>query len=117
MRTLALRLLAVLGLVAGCGGGNAGPPIDDICRQGCTTGATLACPGPLGTVEACTANCVFNYRSSPAGCRSNWVDYVSCAAQRPVADWACYDNGQPDLAANVCEPEGFAATQCLYGLM
>src|SRR5262245_46847425 len=58
------RRLVSLGLFAfACAGcEDKQQEIEDACKATCAIGATLACPGPNGTVAACRSDCLATYR-------------------------------------------------------
>ena len=112
MRSILLRsglLLALAALVPACGGGDDTTSAD--CQKICETIGPLKCP--MEKADTCVSMCE-QTANSPV-CTSQLKALLKCSAPRPVSDWECGSDGEADLKAGVCDPEGQALFACVLG--
>lgn len=111
--------LALIGAAAcsdddggGGGGSGGGASVAELCAMGCEKGATLSCPNePADCVADCQAN------ASAMQCQAEAQALLTCAANRPVSDYVCGDDGESTVVDTVCTSESTAFGVCVLNAL
>jgi hypothetical protein len=107
-----LPILVAVGVFGGCGDDDGESSIESLCARGCAVTESLDCPNDPAD---CQAECLSEYEAFPPACRSQALAFAECAANRPVADFECDEDGVSTTRDGVCDTEATAAALCLFG--
>lgn len=99
-----------LSLLSACGDDDEGASLQSICEKGCATIASLSCPDENATT--CVSECEMGPSNFPDACRSQAIDVIECAANRPASDWECDSDGEAAPKEGVCAGEINAVVAC-----